>query len=136
MQFTLTLFFLLISESNGRENCLWQPVTQTVETAEQSAVLECTISDACPKAIPDFKWFVFQENNHYHLNFNSNPHKFSLDKGSLHINSLHVNDSGIYHCAAVWPGEPIQGKQYVGPGTTLIVRGKTFQREKLKVNHV
>lgn len=85
-----------------------------------------------------FEWFVFKENDHHRLDLSSHGHKFSQDirTGSLHINSLHVNDSGIYHCAAVWSTEPTRGRQYVGPGTNLIVRGKTFQRAKAMFRYV
>ncbi|XP_026215706.1 immunoglobulin superfamily member 6 [Anabas testudineus] len=132
--FSLLLIHLQVSESIGKENCLWQPASQAEEKAGQSAVLECTITAACSENGMLFEWFVFKENNHHHhLDLSSNSYKFSLDKASLHINSLDVNDSGIYHCAAVWPGEPTQGRQYVGPGTTLIVR-ENFKPTELYIH--
>lgn len=107
------------------------PAEETEQKIGQSAELTCSV--VCSDMGIHYEWFVFKENSHHRVNLSGAPSKFSLVKGSLHVKSLNADDSGIYHCAAVWPGESMQGRQYVGPGLTLIVRGK---RQLLNLNHV
>lgn len=91
----------------------------------QSAILSCTINPWCSADDWEYEWFSFQENFYFRLTPLENHHKYTLHGANLHIHSLVTNDSGIYHCAAASRGEPARGKQHVGLGTTLVVRGKT-----------
>lgn len=107
--------------------CLSQPNNVIWQKIGQSTVLPCTPSSHCSTKDWKYEWFSFKEKRHIRLKVLENPEKYRLEGASLHINSLHMNDSGIYHCAAVFLGAPAKGGQHVGPGTTLVVRGK---REK------
>lgn len=111
------------------KSCLSQPNKVIWQKIGQSAVLPCTVSSRCSGL--RYEWFVFKENSHLRLNVLDNSLKYSLEGAHLHINSLHVNDSGIYYCAAVSHGDPAPGAQHVGSGTTLVVRGKSLPRGKL-----
>ncbi|XP_039979654.1 immunoglobulin superfamily member 6 isoform X2 [Xiphias gladius] len=103
------------------EGCLIQPEKEIWRTTEQDAVLTCTVSSHCPAGGWQYEWFVFKEHSHHHLNLSVSRSKYTLDGASLHISPLTVNDSGIYHCAAVHAGKPAKGAQHVGLGTTLAV---------------
>ncbi|XP_022608352.1 immunoglobulin superfamily member 6 [Seriola dumerili] len=131
--FSLLLTHLLVTESMGiAEGCLTQPVKEIWRKVGQDAVVPCNVSLHCSATGLHYEWFVFKETSHPRLNLR-NPVKYSLDGAFLHIRSLNANDSGIYHCAAVWPGQPANGTQHVGVGTTLIVKGeiKTMARHIL-----
>uniref|UniRef100_A0A3B4U6D1 Ig-like domain-containing protein n=1 Tax=Seriola dumerili TaxID=41447 RepID=A0A3B4U6D1_SERDU len=113
------------------EGCLTQPVKEIWRKVGQDAVVPCNVSLHCSATGLHYEWFVFKETSHPRLNLR-NPVKYSLDGAFLHIRSLNANDSGIYHCAAVWPGQPANGTQHVGVGTTLIVKEiKTMARHIL-----
>ncbi|XP_040919174.1 immunoglobulin superfamily member 6 [Toxotes jaculatrix] len=112
--FSLLLTHLPVTESNKKATVIWMKTGQ-------DATLPCDLISPCPEW--SYEWFVFKENYHLHLNLMSNPSKYSLDKGSLHIMSLNASDSGIYHCAAVGPRKSERGEQCVGNGTTLAVIG-------------
>ncbi|KAJ4931821.1 hypothetical protein JOQ06_010261 [Pogonophryne albipinna] len=86
----------------------------------QSVFLKCSLSSNCLAKGLQFEWFAFKENVHLPLNVIENPHKYSLDKASLNIKSLHTNESGIYYCA-VFSGYKAPGTPYVALGTTLVV---------------
>lgn len=90
----------------------------------QSVTLPCKISSHCSANKWQYQWFTFKEKSCFRLKLHENHVKYKLNGASLHIGSLHANDSGIYHCAVESQGEPVRGSQHVGPGTTLIVRGK------------
>nr|XP_020475499.1 immunoglobulin superfamily member 6 [Monopterus albus] len=119
--FSLLLTHLPVTES--MDKCLTQPDEVILGTTGNAAVLPCNVSSSCPYQNLHYEWFVFKENSHSRLNLQSNPSKYSLHRGFLHVESLNANDSGIYYCAAVWPGKLGHGAQYVGLGTTLVVRG-------------
>uniref|UniRef100_UPI0037E8A14C immunoglobulin superfamily member 6 n=1 Tax=Semicossyphus pulcher TaxID=241346 RepID=UPI0037E8A14C len=121
--FSVMLFSLSVKGSIGKdESCLSQPNELVWQKTGQNVVLPCNISSHCATTEMHYEWFTFKENSHLCLNVSSNPQKYSLEGPSLRIKSLHTNDSGIYHCAAVSQGEPAQGKQHVALGTTLVVR--------------
>lgn len=92
--------------------------------AGYKVVLPCTVRQECSAQHWKYEWFSFKENSHIRLKLGKHVDKYKLDGASLQISSLHVNDSGIYHCAAVLQGKPGRGMQHVGPGTTLIVKGE------------
>ncbi|XP_034045638.1 immunoglobulin superfamily member 6 [Thalassophryne amazonica] len=123
--FSLLLAYLRVTDSTTeRVDCLSQPNGEIQRTSGQSAVLQCNLSDQCSaKDAITYQWFAFKGNGHHLLSLDN--HKYGLDGASLYILSLSVNDSGIYHCAAVWSGTPAPGKQRIGPGTTLLVRERT-----------
>ncbi len=104
-------------------SCLSQPYKAIWRKKGEKVVLNCTVSSDCSAKDWQYEWFSFKENSHIRLPLD-NPLKYRLEKASLFIESLHANDSGIYHCAAVSNGEPVQGTQYVGWGTPLVVTGK------------
>ncbi|XP_031728088.1 uncharacterized protein LOC116397081 isoform X2 [Anarrhichthys ocellatus] len=116
----LVWFSLLLSYLPVTESCLSQPNKMMWWKPGQFAVLKCIVSPPCSASL-HYEWFTFKENCHLRLNLNGDNHRYSLDGASLNIKSLHVNDSGIYHCA-VSRENPAQGAQYVGLGTTLVVR--------------
>lgn len=109
------------------ESCLSQPVNIIRRQVGSYVNIPCIIREECPGQPWKYEWFSFKETYHIRLNLRENPDKYRLNGAELHISSLQVNDSGIYHCAAVSQGEPGRGRQHVGHGTTLIVKG---EREK------
>lgn len=109
------------------ESCLTQPNKTIWRKVGNNVILPCTVNPDCPSRPWKYEWFSFKENSHIRLNLTKDPDKYKLDGASLHITSLQVNDSGIYHCAAAMQEEPGQGTQHVGPGMTLVVKG---EREK------
>lgn len=115
----LYLFFNLES----MEGCLSQTNKMIWRKTGQSVFLKCSLSSICLARGLQFEWFAFKENVHLPLNVIKNPHKYSLDKASLNIKSLHTNESGIYYCA-VFSGYKAPGTPYVALGTTLVVTGK------------
>nr|XP_046271142.1 uncharacterized protein si:ch211-139g16.8 isoform X2 [Scatophagus argus] len=127
--FSLLISYLSVIESMEKmgkaESCLSQPNKVIWQKIGQSVVLPCFVSSHCSAKDWRYEWFSFKENSHFHLKLLDNPLKYRLEGASLHINSLHANDSGIYHCAAVSDGEPAPGAQHVGPGTTLVMKEKT-----------
>ncbi|XP_076609748.1 immunoglobulin superfamily member 6 [Chaetodon auriga] len=116
-------FSLLLTYLPATESCLSQPNKVIWRKTGQSAVLSCTVSSRCSSTGWQYEWFSFKENSHFRIQPLNNP-KYRLDGASLHIKSLHTNDSGIYLCAAVSHGVPARGAQHVGLGTTLVVREK------------
>ncbi|XP_045884930.1 uncharacterized protein si:ch211-139g16.8 isoform X1 [Micropterus dolomieu] len=109
----------------------YMPVTEGMERAEssevilrktgQNAVLPCTASTRCSPEDVNYEWFSFKQHSHVRLNLTDIQHKYSLDGSSLHIKSLHTNDSAIYYCAASCGGQA-PGREHVGSGTILRVR--------------
>ncbi|KAK2893858.1 immunoglobulin superfamily member 6 [Channa argus] len=120
--FWLLVTNLSVTESGGEDICLTQPISEIKRKVEQDALLPCTASAECSENGMSYKWFVFKKKQHSSIEVDFNSPRFSLDRASLRIKSLNVNDSGIYHCAAEWTREPTKGKQHVGMGTTLTVR--------------
>lgn len=136
--FEIYYISLFLVFSGIAEGCLIQPEKEIWRTTEQDAVLTCTVSSHCPAGGWQYEWFVFKEHSHHHLNLSVSRSKYTLVGASLHISPLTVNDSGIYHCAAVHAGKPAKGAQHVGLGTTLAVTGECLLTEKtmiLKVRH-
>ncbi|XP_010772050.1 uncharacterized protein isoform X1 [Notothenia coriiceps] len=119
--FTLLLTYLPVTEST--EDCLSQPNKMIWRKTGQSVSLKCSLSSNCLPKDLQFEWFAIKENVHLPLNVSMNPHKYSLDKASLNIMSLHTNESGIYYCA-VFSECTAPGIPYVALGTTLVVTGK------------
>ncbi|XP_061568906.1 immunoglobulin superfamily member 6 [Cololabis saira] len=127
---SLLLAYLPGTESLEKtERCLTQPNYIIWHKTGQSAVLPCTIRSDCSAEVIRFEWFVFKESEHFRLHLDS---KYSLKGASLHINSLNVNDSGIYYCAAVTHSAGSCCKESVGLGTTLVVRG----RVRIMMKHI
>ncbi|XP_044186756.1 immunoglobulin superfamily member 6 [Thunnus albacares] len=121
--FSLLLTYLSVIESAGKtESCLSQPGDIIWKKTGHNAVLSCTVSSQCSTKNLEYEWFAFKENTPLRLDLGSNQKKYILNGTSLHIQSLNVNDSGIYHCAAVPKEAPAPGEQYVGTGTTLEVK--------------
>ncbi|XP_010772051.1 uncharacterized protein isoform X2 [Notothenia coriiceps] len=116
--FTLLLTYLPVTEST--EDCLSQPNKMIWRKTGQSVSLKCSLSSNCLPKDLQFEWFAIKENVHLPLNVSMNPHKYSLDKASLNIMSLHTNESGIYYCA-VFSECTAPGIPYVALGTTLVV---------------
>ncbi|KAI9514748.1 hypothetical protein NQZ68_030938 [Dissostichus eleginoides] len=119
--FSLLLTYLPVTEST---ECLSQPNKMIWRKTGQNVFLKCSLSSNClAKKGLQFEWLAFKENVHLPLNVSKNPHKYSLDKASLIIKSLHTTESGIYYCAVFSgykaPGTP--GSTYVALGTTLVV---------------
>ncbi|XP_044036977.1 uncharacterized protein si:ch211-139g16.8 [Siniperca chuatsi] len=114
--FSLLLTYLPVIESciSQHDEVIWQKTGQ-------NAVLHCTLSSQCLAEDVRYEWFSFKENFHIRLNLLDNPLKYSLNGASLHISSVHDNDSGIYYCAASHGGHA-SGTEHVGSGTTLVVR--------------
>lgn len=106
------------------KSCLSQPNKVIWRKTGQGVTLPCTVTPPCSDKDLQFEWFFFKENVHLRLTSLNNPLKYVPNGAFLHISSLHVNDSGIYHCAAVTHGDSALGSQHVGSGTTLVVRGK------------
>ncbi|CAN9505243.1 unnamed protein product [Ophioblennius macclurei] len=111
-----------IDSVTGRDHCLKQPSQQIWRKISQTVDLQCTVSQHCPVKEFQYEWFVFKEDTHQRLRLPSD--KYSLKEATLHIKSLHANDSGIYHCAAFSKRESGCCAHHVGPGQTLIVRDK------------
>ncbi|XP_071400901.1 immunoglobulin superfamily member 6 [Centroberyx affinis] len=125
---SLSLSYLPIIGSMGNTvDCspLSQPDEVIWQKRGQSASLPCTFSSNCRPF--DIQWFAFKEKVHHQVNLTTTPAKYSLEGASLHIKSLNVNDSGIYHCAVVFSGTTASGAQMIGSGTTLVVRGEAKQ---------
>ncbi|XP_056263712.1 immunoglobulin superfamily member 6 [Pseudoliparis swirei] len=131
--FSLLLSYLPVTENMQQdESCLSQPNRVMWRQSGESAILKCSINSDCSAKGLHYEWFAFRENIHHRLHAQHKSLKYSLDGASLNIKSLHINDSGIYHCAAVSRGDPAPGAQHVGLGTTLVVKG---QIERL-VRHI
>ncbi|XP_034448038.1 uncharacterized protein si:ch211-139g16.8 [Hippoglossus hippoglossus] len=132
--FSLMLTHLLLTDSSeNTEICLSQPHRETWRETEQEVVLRCTVSSHCSQESFNYMWIVFKEDSHFPLKLNGIPPKYSLDRASLRIKPLNINDTGIYYCAAVRSGNPANGSQHVGLGTALTVTGhvKTLARHIL-----
>jgi hypothetical protein len=115
----------------NKENCLpglslHQPDDIIWRIGGQSASLPCNIVYDTNRNI-DFLWFVFKQDAHHSVDLITQQHKYSLEKNSLNINSLQANDSGVYHCAALFRDVVCSGAQEIGQGTTLVVRGKSIE---------
>ncbi|KAM8724829.1 immunoglobulin superfamily member 6 [Acanthopagrus schlegelii] len=123
---SLLLANLPVTESMTEEekSCLSQPNRMIWRKTGQSVTLPCNVNPSCLDKDLQFEWFFFRENVHLRLTSLNNPLKYVLIGAYLHISTLHVNDSGIYHCAAVMHGDSAPGSQYVGSGTGLVVREK------------
>lgn len=109
------------------ESCLSQPEMIIRRKVGSNVDIPCVVREECQGQPWEYEWFSFKEKYHIRLKLREGLDKYRLDGAHLHISSLQVNDSGIYHCAAVSQGKPGRGTQHVGPGTTLIVKG---EREK------
>lgn len=107
--------------------CLSQEPGIVRRKAGNKVVLSCTVYPECHAQPWKYEWFLFKENYHILLKPEENSDKYKLDGASLQISALHANDSGIYHCAAVSRGKPGRGMQHVGPGTTLVVKGESWE---------
>ncbi|XP_062295251.1 uncharacterized protein si:ch211-139g16.8 isoform X2 [Scomber scombrus] len=119
--FSLLLAYLSVIESTGKkDSCLSQPGEVLWKKIGDAADLSCNVSSDCSGL--RYQWFVFKEEGHLRLDVESNHPKYSLNGASLHINSLIINDSGIYHCAAVSKGKTAPGAQHIGTGTLLEVK--------------
>lgn len=94
--------------------------------------IQCVVREECPGQPWKYEWFSFKEKYHIRLKLREGLDKYRLNGAHLRISSLQVNDSGIYHCAAVSQGKLGRGTQHVGPGTTLIVKGER-ERNVLRV---
>uniref|UniRef100_A0A674D1Q9 Ig-like domain-containing protein n=1 Tax=Salmo trutta TaxID=8032 RepID=A0A674D1Q9_SALTR len=94
--------------------------------------LPCNIAYDINRKI-DVLWFVFKQDAHHSVNLMTQQHKYSLERNSLNINSLQANDSGVYHCAAVFRDVVCSGAQEIGQGTTLVVRGKSIELNRTLV---
>ncbi|XP_042360918.1 uncharacterized protein si:ch211-139g16.8 isoform X1 [Plectropomus leopardus] len=128
---SLLLTFLPVIESvKNNDSCLFQPNRVIWKKTGHSAVLNCTVRSPYSSKEWKYEWFAFKENSHLRLNL-SDSLKYSLESASLHIKSLNVKDSGIYHCAAVSSGDPGLDAQCVGTGTTLVVRDKSLAMQVL-----
>lgn len=115
----------------NKENCpaglsLHQPDENIWRIGGQSASLPCNIAYDTNRKI-DVLWFVFKQDAHHSVDLMTQQHKYSLERNSLNINSLQVNDSGVYHCAAVFRDVVCSRAQEIGQGTTLVVRGKSIE---------
>uniref|UniRef100_A0A4W5RS56 Ig-like domain-containing protein n=1 Tax=Hucho hucho TaxID=62062 RepID=A0A4W5RS56_9TELE len=133
--FQTSIFLFYIMGNN--ENCLpglslHQPDEVIWRVGGQSASLPCNIAyDTSSKM--DFLWFVFKQDAHHSVNLMTQQHKYSLERNSLNINSLQANDSGVYHCAALFRDVVCSGAQEIGQGTTLVVRGKSIELNRTLV---
>ncbi|KAF7666402.1 hypothetical protein LDENG_00107640 [Lucifuga dentata] len=127
--FSLSLIYLpIIGSIAHAKNCSSLPNNVWRKTG-QSAHLSCTINSEYLK--DNVQWFVFKKSFHGHLNLANKPQKYRLDGASLHIKSLDVHDSGIYHCAGVLNGQPASGAQVIGSGTALVVRDVNIMKYAL-----
>ncbi|XP_028311723.1 uncharacterized protein LOC114468821 [Gouania willdenowi] len=116
----LLIHVYMIGAIREEVKCISQPSRQNWKKVGQTTVLSCTVNHHCRTAGLHYDWFVFKENAHLRINQSSD--KYRLDGASLHIKSLHTNDSGVYHCAAAPPRASGCCTQYVGQGETLTVR--------------
>ncbi|KAM4531468.1 uncharacterized protein PAE49_023663 [Odontesthes bonariensis] len=122
---SLLLIHLPGTESKDEEqSCLSQPNKVIWHETGQSALLPCNISSRC-KAEKQ-QWFAFKDDNILRLSLAG---RYSLLGASLQIQSLNVNDSGIYYCAVESTN---CCQEYVALGTTLVVREKV----QLMVRHI
>nr|XP_040046931.1 immunoglobulin superfamily member 6 isoform X2 [Gasterosteus aculeatus aculeatus] len=126
--FSLLLSYLpltvTVTESvTKNESCFPPPKKILLRQTGRIAVLNCPIESHCFKDLR-YRWFVFKENMHAHLDFRSDfgLEKYTQEGASLQINSVQVNDSGIYHCAVESGVDPAPRAQHVALGTTLVVR--------------
>lgn len=100
------------------KSCLIQPKMVIQKTIGETAVLNCSVNSNCKAVKPE--WFVVKSDSYQYLKLTG---KYELNEGSLHINSLNVNDTGHYLCAAAAATSNL--KHYcLGEGVTLIVGGK------------
>lgn len=125
---------IFIPEGNTKsEGCLSQPDEVFWRKIGQSVELPCTISSRCSGRGWQYEWLTCKERACFHLKLHKYPQKYKLNNASLQITTLHANDSGIYHCAAVSGGHQAQGSQHVGLGTTLVVRGRRENQFWIKI---
>ncbi|XP_041735220.1 immunoglobulin superfamily member 6 [Coregonus clupeaformis] len=104
---------------------LHQPDEVIWRIGGQTASLPCNIVYDTNMEI-DLIWFVFKEDAHHSVDLMTQQHKYSLERNALNINSLQANDSGVYHCAALFKNVVCSGAQEIGQGTTLVVREMTW----------
>lgn len=104
-----------------------EPQDHLYSRINQSVSIFCHINMSdCKDNHYNVFWYVFKQDSHYQLNTVSQPHKYSMEKEMLQINSLSHHDGGVYYCAAVKTGySESPGMQAFGKGTTLIVQGET-----------
>ncbi|XP_035809437.2 immunoglobulin superfamily member 6 [Amphiprion ocellaris] len=121
---------LLLSHLPATESCISQPNETIWRKTGQAAVLHCTMSDPCSAGGFLYQWFAFNQSGHFRLDLTGD--KYNLDGASLHIKSLQANDSGIYHCAVASQGPETCCRQYVGMGTSLMVR----EHAEIMIGHI
>ncbi|XP_041823518.1 immunoglobulin superfamily member 6 [Melanotaenia boesemani] len=117
---SLLLTHLAGTESKDIEdNCLSEPNQVIEHEIGENAVLPCSVTSHCSGQELEFAWFVFKHDSHHRLSVIGS---YSMHAGSLHIRSVNINDSGIYHCAVESQSSTSCCQQYVGKGTTLVVK--------------
>ncbi|KAM8824391.1 uncharacterized protein ACB058_020646 isoform 2-T2 [Synchiropus picturatus] len=118
----LVLTRLSLTESvTQAENCIFQRSTPIWKKTGHDVNLTCKVKENCFISDLDFQWFIFKEDSHFLLSNKHDP-RFTFSGASLIIKSTNANDSGIYHCAALERGGAKSGAQYVGTGSTLVVK--------------
>ncbi|XP_022058057.2 immunoglobulin superfamily member 6 [Acanthochromis polyacanthus] len=121
---------LLLSHLPATESCISQPNETIWGKTGQIAVLHCNISEPCLAGGCRYQWFAFNQSKHFRLDLEGD--KYKLDGASLHIKSLEANDSGIYHCAVASQEPKTHCRQYVGMGTSLVVR----EQAEIKIGYI
>lgn len=91
----------------------------------------CNISNCSGNELDKLKisWYVFHKDIHYQIDLKNQPTKYTLEGHNLKINSLSINDFGVYYCAAALSNVAHRGAQAIGQGITLKVTGEKLKNQ-------